>query len=146
MGYQSKTYSLSDEVVGWLEELRSDYGSINKGLLAIMAVNENVERGVSRATLDRIDATAKREPLPVADPRTIPGVSVGAPLNAYCIHCQTKFAGAKGASTCIPCGRDGHVTAGNCRRCAEIARASKLAASPTGVDDPGIDYDWKDPA
>lgn len=62
MGYQSKTYSLSDEVVAWLENLRADYGSINKGLLAIMAVNKDVERGVSRATRERLNSTAKQQP------------------------------------------------------------------------------------
>lgn len=35
MGYQSKTYSLSDEVIAWIEKLRKRYGSPNKGLLVV---------------------------------------------------------------------------------------------------------------
>ncbi len=37
MEYVSKSYRLDEEVVAWLDELKSDYGSVNKGLRAIMA-------------------------------------------------------------------------------------------------------------
>lgn len=37
MTYQSKTISLSDEIITWLNELKAKYGSYNKGLTVLKA-------------------------------------------------------------------------------------------------------------
>jgi len=103
--YQSKTYSLSDEVVLWLEGLRADYGSINKGLLAVMAVNGSAD---------------KNESIQHSDPRTIPGISVGLPeqkpeaggFKCRCVHanCGKKFmAPTRYATLCDDCKEKGHL-------------------------------------
>jgi hypothetical protein len=132
VGFQSKTYSLSDEAVTWIEELRADYGSVNKGLLAIMAVNENVERGVSRATRDRQGRESISTPVGTGfDPTSIPGVSVGlsAPKVEGQFPCRCVHSGCKGSkfmgvsrfqNLCDSCREAGHLgDARNCERCYE---------------------------
>lgn len=42
MGFQSKTYSLSDEVVEAIERLRRQYGSPNKAFTAILLQNSEI--------------------------------------------------------------------------------------------------------
>lgn len=72
MGFQSKTYSLSDEVVEAIEQLREKYGSPNKGLRAVLLTNPDVlakeihcrhERGLMNPTEAR-----KTLGLPVKQP------------------------------------------------------------------------------
>lgn len=43
MGFQSRTYSLSDEVVEAIERLREKYGSPNKGLKIILLPMSSME-------------------------------------------------------------------------------------------------------
>jgi len=103
MAYQSKTYSLSDEVIAWLGTLKDDYGSVNKGLLAMMA-GQNTD-------VAKTDAIGEGE---YVDNR---------PKNAYCKHCGKRFAGAKFATICPECKSSGHtLTPAECPVCNE-ARA-----------------------
>ncbi len=75
------------------------------------------------------------------DPREIEGVSVGPPLNAYCVHCSSKFVGPKGANICVKCGTAGHSTSGTCRKCMENAHKDAMRAKSTAVDADCIDYE-----
>jgi rRNA maturation endonuclease Nob1 len=88
-------------------------------------------------------AVQKRESAVQSDPAEIAGVERGVKPNAFCVHCERKFMGPKGASICPACGGGGHVSSGECRRCAQMAHAKELASSPTAAE--GVDYDWQDP-
>lgn len=144
MGFQSKTYSLSDEVVAWLEELRSDYGSINKGLLAVMALSG--DGSGSGEVLAKPGFVREPKPFNVtlsdkessSDPREIPGVSVGMPprkevaggFPCRCVHsgCRgSKFTGtSRFQNLCEPCRDSGH--SGEPRNCSQCANDSATGA------------------
>ena len=59
MEYLSKTLRLDEEVIAWLDKLKSMHGSYNKGLRLVAFPAEG--RGKPA-----IDVTPRREPLPVA--------------------------------------------------------------------------------
>lgn len=63
MGFQSKTYSLSDEVVAAIEVARARGLTPNKFFLHLLAFEQSMTTEPEDL---RIDATARREPLPRA--------------------------------------------------------------------------------
>lgn len=105
MGYQSKTYSLSDDVVAAIERAKVGGTSPNKFLRQLMGLDGN---------------GAEEVPVPVVarvDPASIPGVSRGVPVQAppvstvrvMCQHCGAKFdAESRRETTCESCSEKGH--------------------------------------
>lgn len=109
MPYQSKTYSLSDEVISWLGELKDTYGSVNKGLRAMRII----------AVGDMPDVPLPSE-RPKIDPVIADTVIDNRPKNAYCKHCGSRFAGAKFATICPECKSSGHTNQpAECPRCGD---------------------------
>ena len=109
MAYQSKTYSLSDEVIAWLGTLKDDYGSVNKGLLAMIVLC-----GPARESIPKHDYEVPRGLIQVsAQPDN-------RPKNAFCKHCGSRFAGARFATICPECKTSGHtLTPADCPVCGE---------------------------
>ena len=124
MGYQSKTYSLSDEVVDAIESAKSGGVSPNRFLRELMGLDSHKDGGgisaavsVARHIADletgraSIDAVA---PVPAEN-------AAPAPFNPKCLHCGDNFgAWNRGATVCPDCKRGGH--GGNvkdCPRCGE---------------------------
>ena len=119
MGYQSKTYSLSDEVVDAIERAKAGGTSPNKFLRSLIGLDDEVAgNGASNE-----GAKSAMAPVSTLKVEGIPGIQVGAadlPKNATCGHCGRRFAGTKGASLCPGCSQDGHRgDVRNCRRCEE---------------------------
>jgi hypothetical protein len=133
---------LRDEARFALEELAERMGCSQTAVVErlVIAAHERHDTPEMQAAVSRQIASI---PIRAAD---VPGVTAGPPLNAFCVHCEQKFAGPKGANICNPCGRGGHTTSGACRRCAQIAQGKERATSRTGVESPEVDYDWQDPA
>lgn len=117
MAYHSKTYSLSDEVVAWLGTLKDDYGSVNKGLLAMIALCGNAATHVAGGVLGGRARQIVGEFDP--PPAILPPVD-NRPKNCFCKHCGERFAGAKYASICQGCKSGGHtLTPNECPLCGE---------------------------
>lgn len=109
MAYQSKTYSLSDEVIAWLGTLKDGYGSVNKGLLALMATQDSNGRHDTPAMQEQTREIL--EQIPIVDNR---------PKNAFCKHCGARFAGQRFATICPGCKSSGHtLTPAECPVCNE---------------------------
>lgn len=111
MGYQSKTYSLSDEVVAVIEGARAAGLTPNQFLRRTFGIEEG-------AAVPEVSS----------DPRQVPGVSVGLPektesvgFHCRCIHSGCggrKFTGAtRYATLCDECREQGHL--GNPKDCPE---------------------------
>ena len=123
MGYQSKTYSLSDEVVDAIESAKAGGTSPNKFLRQLMGLEDGSTSSVMYSTGNISGPSVNSSTLTSTNPAEIPGIQVGAgdlPKNAKCLHCPKKFAGAKGASICPECRDDGHMgDPRNCEKCGE---------------------------
>lgn len=134
MGYQSKTYSLSDEVVRRIDLLSAHFGSPNKAFLQVLPDSlDSVES--ERSVSTPLPTPKELEPL---DPREIPGVSVGPPKREVaggfpcrCIHsgCRgSKFTGtARFQNICPECSESGHKgEPRNCQSCADDSATGAL--------------------
>lgn len=127
MAYQSKTYSLSDEVIAWLGTLKDDYGSVNKGLTVVMMLQDEALPKPIRDGLSNQGRGNQQEGIPIhaqVDRELREQAAFdNRPKNAYCKHCGSRFAGAKFATICPDCKSSGHtLTPAECPSCNE-ARA-----------------------
>lgn len=132
MGYQSKTYSLSDEAVELLEGLKRAHGSVNKGLLAALSGGTEVREYVTPRSLtpDNVAVRAQVSVETVSEMRP-------------CQHCGQADKLSKMAQVTRPCSdcyRDGHINSGDCRRCGELAHAMEMERKSTACDTSNIEY------
>jgi hypothetical protein len=156
MAYQSKTYSLSDEVVAVIEAAKAGGTSPNKLLRRVLGIDEDGEGKVSQAGSARHHTDYCAMPLDHEGQCAAVVTRIAVPQSNYrergllpCRHCGEygKIHPRAGAwRACTSCQSSGHLNISDCRRCREIERTKKKAASPTGVEDESVDYDWKDPA
>lgn len=128
MGYQSKTYSLSDEVVEAIESAKAGGTSPNRFLRQLMGLDQNGEEP-KRLVSDG-------PPADLIPPRggLVGTISVDAeensatvnvevdnrPKNCRCRHCPERFAGPRWATICPSCKSGGHTnTPAECPACNE---------------------------
>ena len=137
----TQTYRVSDEVDAELRKLAKVHGGIDKALRVLF--EWEVDPSISTPTF-----RTTKEAMMYAQQHHMPTVIPALPETGLlpCRHCGED--GKISAKTnpwraCGSCAQDGHLNFQDCRRCAEIAHARKMAASPTGVDDPGVEYDNK---
>lgn len=141
MGYQSKTYSLSDEVVAAIDEARAGGLTPNQFLRRVLGI----ELGSPLAAPTPVPIPTGMSKLPdyeippaYTDPREIPGVSVGPPKRettggypCRCIHsgCRgSRFTGtSKFQNLCPECAEGGHKgEPRNCQACADDSATGAL--------------------
>jgi len=131
MGYQSKTYSLSDEVVRRIEIFAEYYGSPNKALSAILPKSlggvEGVVPAPSRFNQPQLNVIELPEGVTVGMPP-----KSGAAFSCQCIHNDVHYQGRKfmserrGATICPDCVEGGH--RGEPRDCKECAMGEGTGA------------------
>lgn len=153
MKYHSKTFALDEGVLVALATLKTEYGSVNKGLRAILIdggvapaediapiVGNTFEARHARA------ATALESATPSQSPSTL-AVKSNSLKSNHCIHCGREFErpeGTKVSTMCNFCGRDGHQPWDVCKKCVEDAELERRRASSTACDTSSIDLnpDW----
>lgn len=159
MNYNSKSYSLDDQVVDVLTALKGRYGSVNKGLRAVLidaalapaVCNHSQELETLRAEkseLEDLVASLNGGEIPVLPLPQEPGARNEAAVERLaqtssvvpstsgsgnlCAHCKIWFPrpdGTKPSSMCLDCAAAGHWNTPNCRKCAEVAHYEQVGAA-----------------
>jgi hypothetical protein len=121
VGYQSKTYSLSDEVVDAIERAKAGGTTPNRFLRELMGLNggESVAGEAEQAHVSAVPAGA---PTGKYDPSTVPGVTKGVPppsgIPTRCEHCGVKFESeSRRNRRCPGCEEAGHAPSRDCEEC-----------------------------
>ena len=127
MDYLSKSYRLDTEVVEWLDGLKSDYGSVNKGLRAAMATCELSKGVIPLPVIDGLvnHGWGNQDPaIPLAGQlhKRFSEQLDNRPKNCFCKHCGQRFAGPKYSNICGDCKSSGHtLMPAECPRCTEAS-------------------------
>jgi len=143
MGFQSKTYSLSDEVIEAIEAEKAAGVSPNQFLRRLLGIEKSempMKQGPLRS--DKGHPAAIQPQPSVREPKPIAG-------RQKCLHCGDLDALPEGSPvwrTCIPCNRGGHKPWEACPVCARKAHAAKVASESTVCDPDAVDFDPYQPA
>lgn len=96
MEYKSKGYVFDIEVTAWLEGLKAQHGSYNKGLRQVAFPGRTMQDAgrIVQDTPSYVVPPSLNDDERIVDKR---------PKNCFCKHCGNRFAGPKFATICPEC-------------------------------------------